>query len=158
MATSAKAPKKKQQQQKVNTEKTIRRPILVWVIFIFATVSLSSLFSYYFMVSGDIVSEGLVGEYHKTLGVLDHVFNVFNPIYFYLCALQLFRLKAIALKLYLGYIPLMAAALTHNLFSPTWRALVEAEPLSYYSIAISFVLYFAYVFYAYQLIKKGIIK
>ncbi|MFT7053736.1 MAG: hypothetical protein ACJAU1_001293 [Psychromonas sp.] len=158
MATSQKAPKKKQHQQTLTSDEAIRRPMLVWAIFIFATVSLSSLFSYYLIVSGDIVSEGLVGQYHKTLGVLDHVFNVFNPIYFYLCALQLFRLKAVALKLYLGYIPLMVAALTHNLFSPTWRALVEAEPLSYYSTAISFVLYFAYVYYSYQLIKKGILK
>lgn len=158
MAASQKAQKEKQLQTKLTGEKTIKKPMLVWAIFIFATVSLSSLVSYYFIVSGDIVIEGLAGEYHKTLGVLDHVFNVFNPIYFYICSLQLFRLKAVALKLYLGYIPLMAAALTHNLFSPTWRALVEAEPLSYYSTAISFVLYFAYVYYAYQLIKKGILK
>lgn len=125
--------------------------MLVWAIFIFATISLSSLLNYYFIISGDIVTAGLTGQYHKTLGVLDHVFN---PIYFYLYSLQLFRLKSAALKLYLGYIPLIVAALTHKLFSPTWRALVEAEPLSYYSIAISFVLYFAYAYYAYQLIKK----
>ncbi|MFT6926895.1 MAG: hypothetical protein ACJAZP_002515 [Psychromonas sp.] len=157
MAASQKVSKKKQQ-QKLTTEKTIKRPMLVWAIFIFAAFSLSNLVSYYLIVSGDMVSEGLAGQYHQSLGVLDHVFNIFNPIYFYLCALQLFRLKAVALKLYLGYIPLMAAALTHNLFSPTWRALVEAEPLSYYSTAISFVLYFAYVYYSYQLIRKGILK
>jgi len=157
MPASQKVPKEKRQ-QKLTREDKIRRPMLVWAIFIFATLSLANLFSYYLIVSGDMVSEGLAGEYYKTLGVLDHVLNVFNPIYFYLCALQLFRLKAVALKLYLGYIPLMAAALTHNLFSPTWRALVEAEPLSYYSIAISFVLYLAYVYYSYQLIKKGFLK
>ena len=151
------ATNQKEQQKLTSTEK-LKRPMLVWIIFVFATVSLSSLISYYFIVSGDVVIEGPTAEYHKTLGVLDHVFNVFTPIYFYICALQLFRLKAVALKLYLGYIPLMIAVLTHNLFSPTWRALVEAEPLGYYSTAISFVLYFAYVYYAYLLTKKGILK
>ena len=146
-----------QQPESADKEK-IKRPILVWILFVYAAFSLSNLISYYFIVSGDLVLEGPAGEYHKTLGTLDHVLNVFAPIYFYICALQLFKLKAVALKLYLGYIPIMAALLTHNLFSPTWRALVEAEPLGYYSTGINFVLYFAYVYYAYLLTKKGILK
>ena len=141
------------------TKKTkIERPLLIWMLFIYATFSLSNLISYYFIVSGDLTIAGPAGDYHKTLQTLDHVFNVFAPIYFYICALQLFQLKASALKLFIGYIPLMAGLLTHNLFSPTWRALIEAEPLGYYSIVINFVLYFTYVFYTYQLIKKGILK
>ena len=147
----------KKQPESAEKEK-IKRPLLVWIIFIYATFSLSNLISYYFIVSGNLVIEGPAGEYHKSLQTLDHVFNVFAPIYFYICALQLFRLKEIALKLYLGYIPIMAALLTHNLFSPTWRALIEAEPLGYGSTAISFVLYFAYIYYAYLLIRKGILK
>ena len=150
--------KEKQQQPESAGNEKVKRPILVWVLFIYATFSLTSLISYYFIVSGDLVIEGLAGEYYKNLQTLDHVFNVFTPIYFYICALQLFRLKVVALSLYLGYIPLMAALLTHNLFSPTWRALVEAEPLGYYSTGISFVLYFAYVYYAYLLTQKGILK
>jgi len=147
----------KKQQVSAGKDK-IKRPILVWVLFIYATFSLFNLLSYYLIVSGELVVEGLAGEYHKTLGMLDHVLNVFAPIYFYLCALQLFRLKAVSLKLFLGYIPIMAALLTHNLFSPTWRALVEAEPLGYLSTVINFVLYFAYVYYTYLLIKKGLLK
>lgn len=134
------------------------RPILIWVLFIYATYSLSSLVGYYFIISGDIVLEGLAGDYHQNLTNLDHAFNVLTPFYFFLCALQLFRLKVVALKLYLGYIPLMIALLTNNLFSPAWRALVEAEPLGYFSQAISFILYFAYVVYAYQLTQKGVLK
>ena len=147
-----------EQQPESSDNQKIKRSFLIWVIFIYATFSLTKLISYYFIVSGDLVVEGLSGEYHKSLQTLDHVFNVFTPIYFYICALQLFRLKAIALQLFLGYIPIMAALLTHNLFSPTWRALVEAQPLSYGSTAISFVLYFAYAYYAYLLIRKGILK
>ena len=147
----------KQQPESADKEK-IKRPLLVWILFIYATFSLSNLISYYLIVSGDLVIEGPTGDYHKSLQTLDHVLNVFAPIYFYICALQLFRLKAVALKLYLGYIPIMAALLTHNLFSPTWRALVEAEPLGYGSTAISFVLYFAYAYYAFILIRKGILK
>ncbi len=138
--------------------KKVKRPLLVWILFIYATFSLSNLISYYLIVSGDLIIEGPAGEYHQSLQTLDHVLNVFAPIYFYLCALQLFRLKASALKLFLGYIPLMAALLTHNLFSPTWRALVEAQPLGYYSAGINFILYFAYVYYTYLLIRKGILK
>lgn len=147
----------KQQPESADKDK-MKRPLLVWALFIYATFSLSNLLSYYLIVSGELVIEGLAGEYHTTLGTLDHVFNVFVPIYFYLCALQLFRLKAVALKLFLGYIPLMAALLTHNLFSPTWRALVEAEPLGYLSTVINFVLYFSCVYYAYLLIQKGLLK
>lgn len=138
--------------------KKVKRPLLVWIIFIYATFSLSNLISYYFIVSGDLIIEGPTGEYHQSLQTLDHVFNVFAPLYFYICALQLFRLKAVALKLFLGYIPIMAALLTHNLFSPTWRALVEAQPLGYYSAGINFILYFAYVYYAYLLIRKGVLN
>ena len=146
-----------QQPESADKEK-IKRPLLVWIIFVYATFSLTDLIGYYLIVSGDAVADGLAGEYYKTLNSVDHVFNVFTPLYFYICGLQLFRLKAVALNLFLGYIPIMAAVQTNNLFSPTWRALIEAQPLAYYSIAINFLLYFAYAYYAFILIRKGILK
>ena len=148
----------KPQQPENNTTQKVVRPLLVWIIFIYATISLSNLVSYYFIVSGDALLDGPAGEYYKTLNTVDHVFNVFAPIYFYICALQLFRLKANAFTLFLGYIPLMIALLTNNLFSPTWKVLIESEPLGYYSTVVNFVLYFTYAFYAYQLLKKGLLK
>lgn len=146
------------QQPDTTKSEKIKRPYLIWILYIYATFGLSNLVSYYLITSGKLVLDGPAGEYHQTLQLIDHIFNVLTPIYFYFCALQLFRLKAIAFKLFVGYIVIMGIFLAHNSLSSSWRMLIESEPLGYYSTMIDFVLYCAYAYYSSLLIKKNILK
>ncbi|MCU7960396.1 MAG: hypothetical protein KZQ58_10440 [gamma proteobacterium symbiont of Bathyaustriella thionipta] len=135
------------------------RPILVWLIFIFACLGLFGILGHFAMVTGFMPLPDGIAEYYASLGILDHILIVFGTLFGFWAALTLFRLKKSALWWYLAAIP---ASLLNTLYTynkESWQALMQAtgrDALS--SLAPGYIYLLLCVGYTYYLYKKGRLK
>ncbi|NVJ61963.1 MAG: hypothetical protein HWE27_16345 [Gammaproteobacteria bacterium] len=136
-----------------------KRPILVWIIFIFACIGTLGIASHFLMVSGVFPMDDVTANYYANLTILDNVLVVVGMVIGFVAALQLFRLKKNALHLMLVQLVLNVLFTIYNLNNSNYREFMEAINANIYLAivpgAIFMVLYVGYTFYLY---RRGTLK
>ena len=136
----------------------IKRPKLVWVILIIYILGLPGLILHFVMIEGMLPLEGAAKEYYTNLGLIDNLLIVFGTMYGFIAAVQLFRLKKSALKLFYGLIFFSIIASAYNFADSNYIAMMNEQGSSmYYSLVPSYVVMLLIVAYVYRLSKKGIL-
>jgi len=134
----------------------LRRPILVWLIFIFACLGLLGILGHFALVTGLISLQGAFEKYYASLGILDHVLIVFGTLFGFWAALTLFRLKKSALWWYLAAIPVSLLNTLYTYNKDSWQALMRASDKDVLTaIAPSYIYLLLCVGYTFYLYKKG---
>jgi len=137
----------------------IKRPKLVWVIFIIYLISLPGMYFHFAMVNGSFPADGATKEYYSNIGIIDNILVVFGTLYGFIAALQLFRLKKSALQLYIGLIVLSLITAVYNFTNANYMAFMQEQGTNiYYSMVPGYLIMFCIVGYIYRLSKKGILK
>jgi hypothetical protein len=135
-----------------------KRPILVWIICIYVFISVPlGLFGIYRVYShlADFPPEMV--SYYQHLTVFDHSLTVLNAFLFLVASICLFRLKRVALNLYLTVLVL-------NIMLSAWSVFVKGflqavgSTIGYVSLLTGWCILLAICGYVWKLIKKGIIK
>jgi len=136
-----------------------KRPILVWVIFIFASLGLLGILSHFAMVAGVIPLEGALGEYYASTGMLDHALVIFGVSYGFWSALMLFKLKRSALFWFLGQIPISIFSTLYTFSNDAWlKVMQETQQGLLVSLAPSYIYLLLVVGYVYYLYRKGTLQ
>ena len=138
-----------------------KRPILVWIIFILTIIGFIQ-FCFIFGLNNGFIQ--IDKEYTPDLIEFTLFKNikmlVINFIFLF-SAIMLFRLKAIAFKLYSLYAILAIINLIYSFIfpnSPIENALVDTSALMFYGKLVSMGITLLLVYYAYSLSKKDILK
>lgn len=135
-----------------------KRPLLVWVIFIFSCLGLFGLVTHFSMVSGSLPLEGPARDYYQQMSVFDHILIVVFTLFNFICALMLFRLKLVAVKLYWTYIGLSVLYQAYNWLDSSYRKLAMSQPGVEYSMAFSVLWMVFLLWYLQRLRSKQLLR
>ena len=138
-----------------------KRPILVWIIFILTIIGFIQ-FCFVFGLNNEFIQ--IDKEYTPDLiefTLYKNIKMLVMNIIFLFSAIMLFRLKAIAFKLYLLYAILAMINLIYSFILPNppiENALVDTSALMFYGKLVSMGITLLLVYYSYSLSKKDILK
>jgi hypothetical protein len=135
-----------------------QKPVWIWVICIYVFISIPlSLFGIYRVYShlGDFPPE--VASYYQSLTVFDHMLTVLNAFLFLAASICLFRLKRVALSLYLMVLALNVVLSTYSVFAKGFLQAVGST-VGYVSILSGWCILAVICGYVWILIRKGIVK
>lgn len=135
-----------------------RRPLLVWLIFIFSCLGLFGLVTHFSMVSGALPLEGPALEYYQRMTIIDHILIVVFTLFSFACALMLFRLKLVAVKMYWAYIGLSLLYQAYNWLNTEYRNLAMSQPGVEYSMAFTLLWMVFLLWYLQRLKNKGLLR
>lgn len=137
------------------------RPVLVWIIFVFAMVV---------TVFGVIGFAGLAlmhvkhipfanpaeRAYVNSVGIIDYVIAGLVYGFFAAGAITLFRLRKVAVNLYMVYLPVRAIGAAYKYSKPSYQAFIGAGPhLGNY---IGWAIALAIAAYAFKLRRDGVLR
>ena len=138
-----------------------KRPILVWIIFILTIIGFIQ-FCFVFGLNNEFIQ--IDKEYTPDLiefTLFKNIKMLVMNFIFLFSAIMLFRLKAIAFKLYLLYAILAMINLIYSFIFPNppiENALVDTSALMFYGKLVSMGITLLLVYYSYSLSKKDILK
>ncbi|EIF51642.1 hypothetical protein [Sulfurovum sp. AR] len=82
----------------------IKVPVVAWIIFIISFLGIVGLLSFLAVILGYLsVDDPHMKEYYASLGVIDHLKVIINPILAFVASFMLIRKKLIAVKLFWAY-------------------------------------------------------
>ena len=141
-----------------NTTGIQKRPKTVWIILIISCWPLISLISYLGVMNGVFPAEGASKDFFDNLNLFDHFIIIFFPLYIFTSALMLFRLKRIAIKLFIGYAVMRVLLTIYYFTKQSYRDIFMLDITdSILSILTSIFIIVFLLYYANKLEKQGIL-
>lgn len=135
-----------------------KKPILVWLIFLWFMYSGTFGFIYYLsLVNNPEALSAPHSAYFKQLSTIDHLFAFITTWSVGIPSILLFLLKKISSKLFLVSIVVAIFSVTYHLLFKDWGE-VELTVFQTYSPIISIIIPIAIYLYSLRLISKGVIK
>jgi hypothetical protein len=138
-----------------------KKPVLVWIIFILTLLGFIQ-FCFVFGVNNGLIH--IDKEYSENLievTLFKNIKMLIMNIIFLLAGVMLFRLKLVALKLYVLYAILAIISLISSFIVPTPQiqdSFIDTTNIMFYSKLISIFITFLLVYYSFSLSKKKILK
>ena len=138
-----------------------KRPVLVWIIFILTIIGFIQ-FCFVFGINNGFIQ--INKEYTQGLSeftLFKNIKMIVMQFIFLFAAIMLFRLKAIAFKLYLLYAILAMINLIYSFIFPNppiENSLIDTKDMMFYGALVSMGITLLLVYYAYSLSKKDILK
>ena len=137
------------------TSTAVKRPVLVWVIFLFYLAATLSTFAGLFLIySGRVAMNSVQQAYFAHLSILDHLATVLLVSINLVGAVMLFRLRRTAVTLF-------AAALALNLIL-TLRAMLSSRQLDVFQqsaagVLTGLIIALAVLLYSIRLLRRAIL-
>ena len=139
-----------------------KRPKLVWVIFLFTLFGVcSASFAVYLQLTGQFPAPNEVyRRYLESIPIYMHVATLVLAGLYLAAAIQLFRLKAVALKLYVVHFSAGLVLTAVQLADPHYRAIFGEAGSGSGLIggAIGWVIALAIIFYCRRLVRRGVLR
>jgi hypothetical protein len=137
----------------------IKVPVVAWIIFIISLLGILGLISFLAIILGYLsVDDPHMKEYYASLGGIDYLKVIINPIVAFVAAFMLIRKKLIAVKLFWAYAFIYVISQIYNLMKAETNVMSFSESggIAAQSLGLLWVIFLVY--YSNRMAKQGLLK
>ena len=134
-------------------------PVVAWIIFVVSVLGVLGLIPFLAVILGYLpVEDPQMKEYYASLGIVDHLKVIINPVMAFIASFMLIRTKLIAVKLFWAYAFVYVVSQVYNLMKSGTHvmSLSDTGGIAAHVLGLLWVAFLVY--YSNKMAKQGLLE